>query len=46
MSEMTVYAIAAVKGTIHGVLFVYFLNEKKWLGMAAVLALVVLEVVR
>ena len=46
MSEMTAYAIAAVQGTIHGVLFVYFLNEKKWIGMAAVLALVVLEVLK
>lgn len=46
MSEMAVYAIAAVRGIIHGLLFVYFWNEKKWLGMAAVAALVLLEVVK
>lgn len=44
MSEMTVYAIVAVRGAINGALIAYFLNEKKWLGVAAVLALVVLEV--
>lgn len=46
MSEMTACAIAVVRGAIHGALIAYFLNEKKWLGMAAVLALVVLEEVR
>ena len=46
MSEMAVCAIAVVRGIIHGVLFVYFCKEKKWLGVAAVLALVVMEVVR
>lgn len=46
MSNNIACIIAAVKGVIHGLLFVYFLNEKKWLGLSAVMALIVLEVVR
>ena len=46
MSEMAAYVMAAVRGIIHGLLFVYFWNEKKWLGVTAVLALVAMEVVR
>lgn len=46
MNNNIAYIIAAVSGLIHGLLLVYFLTEKKWLGLAAVMALVVLEVVR
>lgn len=46
MNNNLAYIISAVRGTIHGLFLVYFLNEKKWLGLAAVMALVVLEVVR
>ena len=46
MSEMAVCAIAVVRGSIHGAFLVYFWIKKKWLGVAAVIALVLLEVVR
>lgn len=45
MSETAACVIEVVRGGIHGALLAYFLVKKKWLGVAAVIALVLLEFV-
>lgn len=44
MSKMLIFAM--VRGGIQGALLRYFWVKKKWLWVAAVIALVLLEVVR